>query len=144
MNNSVVLIKAHHDIAKNIHWNSKGDWFDLYAAEECRLYPFQFKIISLGFSIQLPLNHEMWIVPRSSTYKNWKIIQTNHFGIIDESYCGENDIVKFPLLSFCFRKINIGDRICQARITKKQPRWDFVFVDKMNNVSRGGFGSTGK
>lgn len=142
--NMNVYIKPHHEIAKNIKWNPKGNWFDLYAAESCILWPFRFKIISLGFSIQLPPNHEMWIAPRSSTYKTWRIIQTNSIGIIDETYCGDSDIVKFPLLAFCFRKIRVGDRICQARIVQKQPNWDFIFTDKLNNESRGGFGSTGK
>ena len=144
MNNETVLIKTHHPVAYKIKWNDKGDWFDLYACEDVFLWPFRYKLISLGFSIQLPPNHEMWILPRSSTYKNWKIIQTNSMGIIDESYCGNEDIVKYPLLSFCFRQIHVGDKICQARIIEKQPKWKFTFVKNLNNQNRGGFGSTGR
>ena len=139
-----ILIRPHHDVAKNIKFIDIGDWFDLYAAESIQLWPFRFKLISLGFSIKLPKNHEMWLLPRGSTYKTWKIIQTNHMGIVDESYCGDDDIIKYPILSFGFKKINIGDKICQARIIEKQPKWNFRFIDKLNNVNRGSFGSTGK
>lgn len=140
----VVKIRPHHPVAKKIHFHSKGDWFDLYAAEEIQLWPFRFAIISLGFSVELPKGYEMHIVPRSSTFKRWRILQTNHMGVIDNSYCGDNDIVKFPLLSFGFKKIKVGDRICQAKIVKKQPPWAFIFVDKLHNKDRGGLGSTGR
>lgn len=83
-------------------------------------------------------------MPRSSTFKNFGIIQTNHCGIIDESYCGDNDIWKFPAYALRDTIIHKNDRICQFRIVEKMPRVSFVKVEELGNDDRGGFGSTGK
>jgi len=120
-----------------------GDWIDLRSQETIRFHPFKFKLIDLGFAMELPDGYEAHAVPRSSTYKKWRVIQANHMGVIDNSYAGNNDIWKFPALGFGFRKINKGDRICQFRIVKKQPTINFVEVDNLEKEDRGGIGSTG-
>lgn len=122
----------------------KSDWIDLRSAEEIELKAGEFKLISLGVAIQLPKRYEAHIVPRSSTFKNFGIIQTNHCGIIDESYCGDNDIWKFPAYALRDTIIHKNDRICQFRIVEKMPRVSFVKVEELGNDDRGGFGSTGK
>ena len=122
----------------------KSDWIDLRSAEEIELKAGEFKLISLGVAIQLPKGYEAHIVPRSSTFKNFGIIQTNHCGIIDESYCGDNDIWKFPAYALRDTIIHKNDRICQFRIVEKMPRVSFVKVEELGNDDRGGFGSTGK
>ena len=100
-------------------------------------------LIPLGISIELPKGYEAHIVPRSSTFKNFGIIQTNHCGIIDESYKGDNDQWFFPAYSFKGSTINKNDRICQFRIIKKQPKLNFNVVETLGNKDREGFGSTG-
>ena len=120
----------------------KGDWIDLRAAEDIRLRAGDFKLIPLGVAMQLPKGYEAHIVPRSSTYKNYGIIQTNSMGVIDESYCGDNDEWKMPVYATKNITIYKNDRICQFRIMKKQPQIKFEVVDRLNNVDRGGFGST--
>lgn len=122
----------------------KSDWIDLRSAEEIELKAGEFKLISLGVAIQLPKGYEAHIVPRSSTFKNFGIIQTNHCGIIDESYCGDNDIWKFPAYALRDTIIHKNDRICQFRIVEKMPRVSFVKVEELGNDDRGGFDSTGK
>lgn len=122
----------------------KSDWIDLRSDEEIELKAGEFKLISLGVAIQLPKGYEAHIVPRSSTFKNFGIIQTNHCGIIDESYCGDNDIWKFPAYALRDTIIHKNDRICQFRIVEKMPRVSFVKVEELGNDDRGGFGSTGK
>lgn len=122
----------------------KSDWIDLRSAEEIELKAGEFKLISLGVAIQLPKGYEAHIVPRSSTFKNFGIIQTNHCGIVDESYCGDNDIWKFPAYALRNTIIHKNDRICQFRIVEKMPRVSFVKVEELGNDDRGGFGSTGK
>lgn len=122
----------------------KSDWIDLRSDEEIELKAGEFKLISLGVAIQLPKRYEAHIVPRSSTFKNFGIIQTNHCGIIDESYCGDNDIWKFPAYALRDTIIHKNDRICQFRIVEKMPRVSFVKVEELGNDDRGGFGSTGK
>lgn len=121
-----------------------GDWIDLRAAEEYHLYPNQFILINLGISMKLPENYEAHIVPRSSTFKTWGLIQTNGVGIIDSSYCGENDIWMMPVYSTKITHIYVNDRICQFRLVEKMPRnINFNAVDNLNTEDRGGFGSTG-
>jgi len=119
------------------------NWIDLRAAETIELKAGEFKLISLGVSIQLPKGYEANIVPRSSTFKNYGIIQTNGFAVIDNSYCGNGDIWKFPAYATRDTVIHENDRICQFRINQTQPSFDFEEVDELNSENRGGFGSTG-
>ena len=137
-----IKIKYFTDI-EHIEKISQGDWIDLRVAETVSLSKGEFKLISLGVGMILPDGYEAHIVPRSSTFKKFHIIQTNHMGIIDNSYCGEQDEWKFPALAVEDTIINKNDRICQFRIVKKQPEIVFEQVEKLSDTSRGGFGSTG-
>lgn len=132
-----------HEIEKLKYIDGKSDWIDLRAAENVVLKKGEFKLISLGVAMELPKGYEAHIVPRSSTFKNFGVIQTNHCGIIDESYCSNEDIWKFPALATRDTEININDRICQFRIIKHQPTIEFREVEDLDNETRGGFGSTG-
>ena len=122
----------------------KSDWIDLRAAENVEMKAGEFKLISLGVAMKLPDGYEAHVVPRSSTFKNFGVLQTNHMGVIDNSYCGDNDIWKFPAYAIRDTKIRFNDRICQFRIVKKQPTISFKEVNNLGSVNRGGFGSTGK
>lgn len=130
-------------IDKLTYIDGKSDWIDLRAAETIEMKQGEFKLIPLGIAVQLPQGYEMNIVPRSSTFKNFGIIQTNSFGIVDESYCGDNDQIFFPAFAMRDTIININDRICQFRITEHQPKIEFDEVETLLNVDRGGHGSTG-
>lgn len=121
-----------------------GDWIDLRAAENITFKKGDFNLIPLGVGMKLPKGYEAHIVPRSSTYKNFGIIQTNHQAVIDESYCGDNDEWKYPSYALRDTTIKKDDRICQFRIVKKQPHIKFKVVDKLLDKDRGGFGHTGK
>ena len=122
----------------------KSDWVDLRAAEDVELKAGEFKLIPLGVGMKLPEGYEAHIVPRSSTYKNFGILQTNHCGIIDNSYSGDNDQWKFPALAMRDTVIKKNDRICQFRIMEKQKNIKFIEVEKLDSIDRGGFGSTGE
>ena len=120
----------------------KSDWIDLRAAEEVELKAGEFRLIHLGVAMQLPRGYEAHIVPRSSTYKNFGIIQTNHMGVIDETFCGSEDWWKFPAYALRDTVVHKNDRICQFRLMKHQPV--IVFEEgKLEGENRGGFGSTG-
>lgn len=138
-----ILIKYHADIDP-IKTNDRSDWIDLRVAEDVELKAGEFKLISLGVSMQLPPNYEALIIPRSSTFKHWGILQTNHVGLIDNSYCGDDDIWMFPALATKDVLIEKNSRICQFRVQKKMNNVNFTTVDKLNNVNRKGFGSSGK
>lgn len=120
-----------------------SDWIDLRAAEDVTMTAGEFRLISLGISVKLPPGYEIVIVPRSSTFKNFKIIQPNSPGIIDNSYCGDLDIIKYPAYAMEDTQIFKNDRICQFRVQQNQPKINFIEVDHLGVESRGGFGSTG-
>ena len=131
------------DITRLEYIDGKSDWIDLRAAEEVELKAGEFKLIHLGVAMQLPEGYEAHIVPRSSTFKKWGIIQTNHCGIVDNSYCGPNDWWRMPVFALRDTKIEVNDRICQFRIQKNQPTLVFNEVEEMEANNRGGFGSRG-
>ena len=137
-----IKIKYHNDI-KPIVVEKQGDWIDLRCAEDIDLSAGEFKIISLGISMELPKGYEAHIVPRSSTFKKWGIIQANSVGIVDNLYRGDNDIWKFPAIALRDTHIYKNDRICQFRIVKNQEEVKLVEEKQLNNADRGGFGSTG-
>ncbi len=122
---------------------SKGDWIDLRAAQKVEMKAGEFKLIPLGIAMQLPQGYEAHVCPRSSTFKNFGVIQTNSMGIIDNSYCGDNDQWFFPAFALRDTVINVNDRICQFRIMENQPQLQFITVEKLENDDRGGHGSTG-
>lgn len=148
-----IKIKYHTDKIDKITKIEQGDWIDLRAAEDVFVPIGENKLISLGVSMELPEGYEAHIVPRSSTFKNYGIIQTNGVGIIDNSYNGDNDIWRFPARCLEAKDfindvygsiIRTNERICQFRIMKKQPDFEFVEVDHLGNENRGGIGSTGR
>ncbi|MBR1390028.1 MAG: dUTP diphosphatase [Lachnospiraceae bacterium] len=140
-----IRIKYFSDqIEKLTYIDGKSDWIDLRASEEVVMKAGEFRLIPLGVAMQLPEGYEAHLVPRSSTYKNFGIIQTNSCGIIDGSFCGDEDMWRMPALAMRDTVIHINDRVAQFRIYKNQPQIQFEEVSVLANVSRGGFGSTGK
>ncbi len=138
-----IKVKYHKPDTKRLVKIEKGDWVDLSADEDVELNVGDFKLINLGVSIELPEGYEANIVPRSSTFKNWGILQTNSFGVVDATYCGDSDIWRMPVYATRYTRISRGDRICQFRINKVMPPISFMEVESLDNESRGGFGSTG-
>lgn len=138
-----IKVKYHADIYP-LEKIDKGDWVDLRAAEDVDMKAGEFKIISLGVSMKLPDGYEAHVVPRSSTFKHWGILQTNHMGVIDNSYCGDDDVWMFPALATRDVLIEKNSRICQFRLVKKMDSVEFETVEKLDNVNRGGCGSTGR
>ena len=131
-------------IDKLSYIGGKSDWIDLRAAEDIDMKQGEFKLIPLGVGMKLPKGYEAHIVPRSSTFKNFGIIQTKHQGIVDGSYCGDNDQWHMPAYAIRDTHISCNDRICQFRIMENQPELFFEEVECLEGADRGGFGSTGK
>ena len=140
-----IKIKYHSlEIERLRYIDGKSDWIDLRAAENVTLKAGEARLISLGVSMQLPAGYEAIIAPRSSTFKNFGIIQTNHIGVVDETYCGDGDVWRMPVLAVRDTEIMVNDRICQFRIQKHQPQIVFEEVETLGGDDRGGFGSTGR
>ena len=145
-----ILVKYHHPDLTRLAGYDKGDWIDLRAAEEVNLKAGEFTLISLGVSIKIPEEFEMWLAPRSSTFKKFGIIQTNGIGIIDNSYCGNNDIIKMPVYALRDCLIPFNERIAQFRFVPRMKYSASIFtlgirfkeVDDLGTEDRGGFGSS--
>ena len=123
----------------------EGEWYDLRCAKDTTMWSGDVAMISLGVAIELPEGFEAILAPRSSTFKQYGIIMTNSIGVIDNLYCGDDDIWHFPALKVRGEPVTIhkNERIAQFRILHKQPHCDIVEVDRLNGTNRGGFGSTG-
>ena len=111
---SIIHIKYHDpEMPKIKNIEGKSDWYDLRAAEDVEMKAGDFKLISLGVSMKLPEGYEAHISPRSSTFKNYGIIETNSVGVVDQSFAGTNDVWKFPAYAMRDTTIHKYDRICQ-------------------------------
>ncbi|NGS95800.1 deoxyuridine 5'-triphosphate nucleotidohydrolase [Clostridium perfringens] len=140
---------------------AKGNWVDVYANKDVFVPYMGYAMIPLGFALELPKGWEGYLVPRSSTFKTWGVIQTNSVGIVDDTFIGDNDQWHFPVqctIAKTTEKVNIednkvtvmgtwirkGDKIGQFRIQKSMPEIEFNIVERLDNEDRGGFGTTGK
>lgn len=139
-----IKVKYFTDIEPLKFIENKSDWYDLRSAEEVEMKAGDFKLIKLGVAIELPAGYEAIVAPRSSTFKNYGIIQANSIGVIDESYCGDNDQWMMPAIALRDTVIHKNDRICQFRIISHQPSHIIKIVEKLEGPDRGGIGSTGK
>ncbi len=145
MSKKTIKIKYFTDaIEKLTYIDNKSDWIDLRAAQEVSIKKGEFALIPLGVAMQLPSGYEAHVVPRSSTFKNFGIVQTNSMGVIDESYCGDDDQWFMPVIAVRDTVIHVNDRICQFRIMEHQPSLQFEETCKLNSPNRGGHGSTGR
>lgn len=132
------------DIEPLRYIDGKSDWIDLRAAETVELKAGEYRLIPLGVAMKLPAGYEAHVVPRSSTFKHYGVLQANSMGIIDESYCGSGDQWHFSAYATRDTVIQKNDRICQFRIFTHQPRIEFEVREALEGTDRGGFGSTGK
>jgi dUTP pyrophosphatase len=139
-----IKIKYFTDIEPIRFIAGKSDWYDLRSAEDVEMKAGEYRLIKLGVGMQLPKGYEAHVAPRSGTFKNFGIIQANSVAVIDESYCGDNDQWMYPAIALRDTKIYKNDRICQFRIMEHQPPVEFKVVDKLGDIDRGSFGSTGK
>lgn len=140
----VIKIKYFDEsLEKLAYIGGKSDWIDLRASETVELKSGDFKLIPLGVAMELPKGYEAHVVPRSSTFKNYGILQVNSCGVIDNSYCGDEDMWRMPVYATRDTVIHKNDRICQFRIVENQPALVFEETESLRGENRGGFGTTG-
>ena len=143
MSETIRIKYFHPEMEKLTYIDGKSDWIDLRCAQRTELKAGDFKLIPLGVAMALPEGYEAHVVPRSSTFKKWGILQVNSMGVIDNSYCGDNDQWMMPVYATRDTVLEFGDRICQFRIMQNQPQLTFCEVERLEGADRGGFGSTG-
>jgi dUTP pyrophosphatase len=151
----ILEIKAWYKdkLLPKIYRKRDGEWYDLFCAEDIFIPQFCERLVSLGVVIQLPEGYEASLQSRSSTFKHYGVIQGDAVGVMDNAYRGKNDIWKFPAVCInphdeCLGTkgswIRKGDRICQFRLVKQQPKAVIREIQTVEDESRGGFGSSGK
>ena len=146
-----IKIKYFNENLQKLEKITKGNWIDLRAAEDVVMKKGEFRLIPLGIAMELPRGYEAHVVPRSSTYKNYGLIQVNHQGVVDGpdretgegGYCGNDDQWFVPVYAMRDTEVHFNDRICQFRIMEQQPDITFEEVDELTGENRGGFGTTG-
>lgn len=133
----------------------KSDCFDLVLGEDVTLKKGELFIARLGIAMELPKGMTARVYSRSSTPSKYNVQIANSIGIIDNTYNGDEDEWKAPLLAIKATTIPKGTRICQFEIVPSQfatawqkLKWVFnnkvelVQVDHLGNDNRGGIGST--
>jgi len=138
-----IFVKYHVAELMRLEQIAIGNWIDLRCAEETELKAGEFRLINLGVSIKLPDGYEAWVAPRSSTFKTWGILMANSIGVVDNAYSGTNDVWRFPALAMRDTLLHVNDRICQFRIMPVMPKITFTEREMLDDIDRGGFGSTG-
>lgn len=96
-NNTMKIRIKYFDGATKLKKITKGNWLDVYSREDIFVPVGEQKLIPLGFALELPQGWEGHLAPRSSTFKKWGIIQTNHVGVVDDTYIGDNDEWMMPV-----------------------------------------------
>ena len=140
-----IRIRYHSDKLERLRYiDGKSDWIDLRAAEDVSLKKGEYRLISMGISVRLPEGYEMLIAPRSSTFRNYGLLQPNSPGVVDESFSGDNDIIHVPVYATRDTTVHFNDRISQFRIQRHQPRIIFEETEHLSGPDRGGFGTTGR
>ena len=122
----------------------KGDWIDLPSNTEIEYKAGDTVVIDFGVAMELPKGFEAHLLPRSSTFQNTGLLLTNSMGIIDNSFCGDNDYWGAKFYAVRDGVITRGQRLCQFRLMENQPELTFTEVHHLGNEDRGGYGSTGK
>ena len=143
----VIKVKYHSDI-DHLKQIKIGEAIDVRAAEDVYLNLLEYHEIPLGFSCKVPDGYFPILMPRSSTFKKYGIIEVNSVGLIDSSFCGNNDQWAMPVVSLRSDvHIPKNERIGQFVIVKKLTETknvEFQTVDDLESEDRGGLGSTGR
>ena len=120
--------------------------YDLYARLDApvTLYQGETAMIPLNLVTEIPTGMVGLMFQRSSTFKTWGIRLTNNVGVVDSTYCGDNDEWKAHVQNMTGETVTIkhGDKICQA-LFMQLPYLPLEKVESMGNTDRGGFGTTG-
>lgn len=155
INNKLKMRIKYFEGATKLQKITKGNWIDVYSNKDIFVPVGERAMIPLGFALELPQGWEGHLAPRSSTFKTWGIIQTNHVGVVDDSFIGDNDQWHMPV--YCLQGKNSqeeggilgegtwikkGDKIGQFRIMEVMPEIEFEEVESFGNADRGGFGTT--
>lgn len=147
MDGAKIRIKYLNNAIDHVAEIPEGDWIDLRCAEDVTLKQGEFHEVKLGVAMELPKGYEAWLTSRSSMNKKFGIVHCDDLGIIDGSYCGDNDEWKLPVIATRDTELHVNDRICQFRIHKTMReecgQVEFDTVITLGNPDRGGLGSTG-
>lgn len=117
--------------------------FDLLAREETTVEAGEIKLIPANVIVETPEGYALLIASRSSTPKKKGLTPPHGLGIIDQDYCGAEDELKIQVQNFTSSPVTVsrGEKIAQALFVPIE-KAEFVEIDKVENKTRGGFGST--
>ena len=127
-------VKAHADDAA----------FDLRSRTDMSVPVNKSTLVPTGVFIELPVNYEAQVRPRSGLALKHNITLTNSPGTIDAGYRGEVGVIMFNHGPEEF-SVKRGDRIAQMVIAEL-PEVEIAVCSELSSSDRGegGFGSTGR
>ena len=130
----LIPAKAHADDAA----------FDLCSRVDISIPVNKSTLVPTGVFMELPVNYEAQVRPRSGLALKHNITLTNSPGTIDAGYRGEVGVIMFNHGPAEF-EVKRGDRIAQMVITEL-PEVELELAESLAESDRGagGFGSTGR
>ncbi|MBM3231466.1 dUTP diphosphatase [Candidatus Peregrinibacteria bacterium] len=119
--------------------------FDLVTRETTVIMPKQIALVPGNVVVKVPEGYALLIVPRSSLPRKKALVCPHSIGVIDGDYHGPKDeiLVQVQNISDAPVTVERGERIAQGMFVKIETA-EWVEEEVLANVSRGGFGSTGK
>lgn len=132
---------------ENIPVRKKGGWFDIPLPYDIYFEAGDVVKISFDLRVKMPVGYEAIIQPRSSTLERTGLLSSG-FGVIEDSYCGEDDYIGYRFYATKDGFVSQGSCLVQMRFQEKDERLRCFFRagnDMFKDVkNRGGFGSTDK
>ena len=118
--------------------------FDFVAREDTVVVPKSAALIPGNVIVEVPKNYMLLVSLRSSTPAKKGLLSPHGIGVIDHDYCGPKDEIKILVYNFTDKPVTVarGERIAQG-IFVRIDKFEWEEMEKINENSRGGFGSTG-
>ena len=117
--------------------------FDILCREDSIISPKSVARLPGNIVVEVPEGFVLAVALRSSSPKKKNLLKPHGIGIIDNDYCGDDDEILIQVYNFSDNPVVVkrGEKIAQG-IFLKVDKANWIEVDRMDNETRDGFGST--
>lgn len=140
----VKVVRIDKELPLPVYETEGSVGFDLVARESVVIKDGSIELVPGNVIVEVPRGYMLAVASRSSTPRKKGLTPPHGFGIIDHDYCGPEDEIKIQVYNFSGEDVVIerGEKIAQG-VFVRVDKFEWEEVDEINEVSRGGFGSTG-
>lgn len=140
----ITITRVHPDAKIPTYATPGAVGFDIPLIEDVTIPAHQFIKVRTGLVFCVPEGYGLFIFARSSTFGKTGLKLTNSVGVIDQDYCGPEDELHVSLHNQTDADVVLqkGMRLAQG-VFLPVGIADFIEGAPKQNISRGGFGTTG-